>query len=175
MEKKLISVHAVTIHIYTIAIALLVLLLLVLGIKYWHLKLSVQGYTRSTVWMNEQEKPTGFISDYGVIIAQSVQSIPASSLQNYVAAISKDLNRDIVVVDGSKKILADTLSSNSGKTYKYDLGSEVQLTISDGKLRSFEEKSSDYPNGITEIVVPMKNAKGDIVGAVLISDSELLR
>ena len=45
MEKKTISVHAFTVHIYTIAIVVLLLLLAVLGIKYMHLKLSVQKYT----------------------------------------------------------------------------------------------------------------------------------
>ena len=173
MERKKISVHAVTIHIYTIAVIVLLLLLAVLGIKYLHLKLSVAKYTQSTIWMNSQGKPTGQISDYGIIIAQSASDIPASGLQNFVTNISKQLNRDVVIVDSSQKILADTISVNNGKTYNYDGNNEVRMTIEDGQTRSFEEKSADYPNGILEIVVPMKNVKGNITGAVVISNSQI--
>ena len=173
MERKKISVHAVTIHIYTIAVIVLLLLLAVLGIKYLHLKLSVAKYTQSTIWMNSQGKPTGQISDYGIIVAQSASDISASGLQNFVTSISKQLGRDVVIVDSSQKILADTIPVNNGKTYNYDSNDEVRMTIEDGQTRSFEEKSADYPNGILEIVVPMKNAKGNITGAVIISNSQI--
>lgn len=175
MERKKISVHAVTIHIYQIAIIVLLLLLAVVGIKYLHLKWSVQKYTQSTIWMNAQNKPTGQISDYGVIIAQSVSDIPPLGLQNYVTVLSKQLKRDIVVIDKSDKILADTIPANDGKNYGYDSNNEVKMTIEDGQVRSFEERSTDYPNGILEIVVPVKNAKGDVTGAVIISDSQVFR
>jgi hypothetical protein len=172
MEKKTISVHAVTIHIYTIAIILLLLLLGILGLKYIHLKLAVQGYTRSTIWMNQQERPTGYISDYAVSIAQSFQYVPAADAQNYISAVSKALSRDIVVMDNTQKILADTIPANKGTVYTGDSGI-IQMTIGDGKTRKFEEKGVDYPNGILETVVAMKNAKGEIVGAVLISNSTI--
>lgn len=173
MEKKTISVHAITVHIYTIAIIVLLLLLAVLGIKYLHLKWSVIKYTQSTIWMNSQGKPTGQISDYGIIIAQSVSNIPPSDLQNYVTAVSKALNRDVVIMDNSKKILADTVSVNKGKTYSYDVNNEIKMTIEDGKTRSFEERSTDYPYGILEIVVPIKDAAGNIIGTVIVSDSKI--
>jgi ABC-type phosphate transport system auxiliary subunit len=171
MEKKTISVHAVTVHIYTIAIIVLLLLLAVLGLKYFHLKLSVQKYTQSTIWMNQQEKPTGQISDYGFIIGQAALDIPATNLQNYVTALSKQLNRDIVVMDRSQKILADTIPANVGKAYNYDDNNQVTMTIQDGQARTFEEKSADYPNGILQLVVQMKSSQGQITGAVIISKS----
>ncbi|MCL5435067.1 MAG: hypothetical protein M1405_01625 [Patescibacteria group bacterium] len=173
MERKKISVHAFTVHIYQIAIVILLILLAVLGVKYAHLKWSLVKYTQSTIWMNSQGKPTGQISDYGVIIAQSVSDIPSVGLQNYVTALSKQLKRDIVVIDKSDKILADTIPVNNGRNYGYDTNNEVKMTIEDGQTRSFEERSADYPNGILEIVVPVKNAKGDITGAVIISDSQV--
>ena len=173
MERKKISVHAFTIHIYQIAVVVLLVLLVVLGIKYLHLKLSVIKYTQSTIWMNSQGKPTGQISDYGVIIAQSVSDIPPTGLQSYVTNLSKQLKRDIVVVDKSEKILADTIPANNGKTYGFDSENEVKMTVEDGQTRSFEEKSVDYPNGILEIVVPVKNAKDDTTGAVIISDTQI--
>lgn len=173
MERKVISVHAVTIHIYTIAIALLILLLLLLGAKYLHLKFAVNRFTNSTIWMNEQAKPNGQISDYGLIIAQTSQTIPATDLQSYVSTLSKTLNRDIVIMDRNKKILADTLSTNKGSVYKYDEDNEVLKTMEDGQSRTFEERSSDYENGILQVVVPVKDSKGTVVGAVLVSNSAI--
>ena len=175
MERKKISVHAITIHIYQIAVVVLLLIIAVLGFKYVHLKLAVKGYTQSTIWMNSQEKPNGQVSDYAVIVSQSVLEIPPSSLQGYIASLSKQLNRDIVVVDKSEKILADTVSANVGTVYSFDRGKEVKMTIEDGQIRKFEEKSADYPNGLIEVVVPIKNAKGDITGAVLISNTQVFR
>lgn len=173
MEKKVISVHAVTIHIYTIAIVLLLLLLAILGAKYLHLKLAVKGYTNSTIWMNQQAKPNGQVSDYGLLIAQVSQTIPQADLQNFVTEASKNLSRDIVVMDRDKKVLADTLIVNKGVVYNYDQNNEVLKTMEDGQVRTFEERSSDYQNGILEVVVPVKNNKGEIVGAVLVSNSSI--
>jgi hypothetical protein len=172
MEKKTISVHAFTVHIYTIAIVLLVLLLGLLGLKYLHLKMSVSKFTNSTIWMNQQEQPTGFVSDYAVSIAQSFQFVPTAESQAYVSAVSKALSRDVVVVDNAQKILAGTVVANDGKIYTGD-GTVIQMTISDGKVRQFEERNQNYPNGIMENVVPMKNAKGVTVGAVLVSGSTI--
>lgn len=174
MEKKTISVHAFTVHIYTIAIVVLLLLLAVLGIKYMHLKLSVQKYTQSTIWMNAQEKPTGQISEYGLIVAQSVSEVPPADLQNYVTNLSKILNRDIVILDKNQKVLSDTVSANKGTTYGYDTNGEIKATLTDGKVRLFEEKSADYPKGLAELVVPITNAN-QITGAVLISNTQVTR
>lgn len=174
MEKKTISVHAFTVHIYTIAIAALIILVVILGLKYWHLRFAINNYTRATMWMNQQQKPTGFISDYGLIVSQAVVDLPAASTQTYVSEIADQLNRDVVVVDGSKKILADAVVENKGTTYKFDSNNEVQLTINDGRTRTFEEKSKDYPNGIMQTVVPMRNQKGETIGAVIISNSQIL-
>jgi len=170
----MIQVHAFTVHIYTIAIVLLLLLLAVLGFKYLHLKLSLENYTRSTIWMNQQSKPTGQISDYAAIIADGAsQYVTSANLENYITTVSKDLNRDVVVVDKDQKILADTIPANKGAMYSFDLNGVIRLTLSDGATRTFEERSKDYPNGITEVVVPMKNAKGETIGAVLVSSTQV--
>ena len=173
MEKKTISVHAFTIHIYTVAIVLLLLLVAVLGLKYEHLKWAVRGYTTSTMWMNMQNRPNTQINDYGLIIAASSQQVPAVDLQTYVSWVSKDLRRDIVVLDSSKKVLADTVASNKGTTYNFDSNNEVKQTMADGIARGFQETSQDYPNGVSEVVVPVRNSKGVIVGAVLISNNQI--
>jgi predicted phosphodiesterase len=101
--------------------------------------------------MNQQEKPTGQISDYAVIIADGAsQYVLPSDLQNYVTALSKSLNRDIVILDKTHKVLADTIAVNKGTMYGFDSNNEIEATLSDGKVRLFEERSTDYPNGVWE-------------------------
>lgn len=179
MEKKTISVHAVTIHIYTIIIAVLVVVLAGVSLKYLHLKFAVHGFTESALLMNAQQQPTGNISDYAAIIGTTVVNYPQSqpllsqpaALQSYVVALSKELQRDIVVMDPTRKILADTVAANVGSTYSYDTNKEVDETLKDGVSRSFVETSKDYPAGLSEVVVPMKDASNHIVGVVLVSNT----
>ncbi len=172
MEKKLISVHAVTIHIYTVAIILLLALLGLLGLKYLHLKMAVKGYTQSAIYINNMAKPNGYVSEYAVIIARGVTQVPAASLQTYVEDLAKTINRDIVVLDKGEKIVADSIPANKGKAYSYGV-SEIKATLGDGQTRRFEERGVDYPNGLWRLVVPVRNASGDITGVVIISDSEV--
>lgn len=172
MEKKLISVHAVTIHIYTVAIVLLIALLGVLGLKYLHLKMAVKNYTQSAIYINNQAKPNGYVSEYAIIVARGVNQIPVASLQTYVEDLSKTINRDIVVLDKSQKILAHTISTNKGKAYGYGMD-EIRSTLGDGQTRRFEERGTDYPNGLWRLVVPVRNVTGEVTGVVIISDSEV--
>jgi len=177
-----VSVHAVTVHLHLVATILLVIALAVLGLKYLHLKLSVNRYMASTIWMNSQEKPTGKISDYGLIIATTIAKYPQekalitqpSSLQNYVMDLSLSLNRDLVVLDRSQRILADTVAVNRGLKYSYDKG-EIGQTLADGTIRSFIENSQDYPGGLIEVVIPIKNDKNAIIGALVISSSQIAK
>ena len=181
MEKKTISVHAFTIHIYTIAIAALLLLLLALGLKYIHLKLAVNQFTQSEMWQQQNQQPIGQIDDYALILATTIGQYPQNQtiftqplqLENYIATLSQSLKRDIVVVDTNRKILADTVVANMGSKYSMDTHDEVEQTLEDGKTRSFIETSPDYPQGITEVVVAIRNDKNTIIGALLISQSQI--
>lgn len=98
-----------------------------------------------------------------------------TELQNLVATLGKQTKRDIVVMDTHKVILADTVSSNTGKIYAFDPNKEVEKTLTDGNARSFVEKSQDYPDGVNETVVALKDAKANIVGALIMSYSTLLQ
>lgn len=183
MEKKTISVHAFTVHIYTIAIAVLLLALIVLGLKYIHLKLAVGYFTHAAMWQQVNQTPTGTISDYAGIVATTVGQYPQGKplyeepvlLENYVTTVSSQLHRDVVVVDKTRKILADTLVANMGTKYSYDDDNAVGKTMQDGVARSFTETSKDYPSGLSEVVVPMKNDKAQIVGAVILSNTTISR
>jgi len=181
MEKKHVSVHAVTVHIYQIAVGLLLLTLLVLGLKYLHLKLSVRHYTQSAIWQQMNQQPVANVTDVASLIATTIGQYPSTQpmytqplvLENYVATLSKELKRDVVVMDTTRKILADTVVGNMGSKYTSDTNNEIGKTIEDGNTRSFTETSKDYPSGLSEIVFPVKNDKGQIVGAVLVSTSSI--
>lgn len=174
MEKKTISVHAFTVHMYTIAIILLLALCVLLGLKYLHLKMALVGYTQSTIWMNSQDRPNGRVSDYGLIISRTASKyVAGDKMEEYVQNVSKDLGRDVVIMDRNKNVIADTVSKNVGSVYSLDLGNQINQTIADGQIRSFEERSEDYPNGLVEIVVPMRDSKNQINGVVLVSSSQL--
>lgn len=90
-------------------------------------------------------------------------------LAQYVEVISQQTGRDLVVVDVNGKILADTVVENVGQVWAEDKAGEVMLTIQDGKPREFEEVSVDYPNGLTQTVVPVRDDSGKIHGAVIFS------
>jgi hypothetical protein len=96
-----------------------------------------------------------------------------TDLQNYVTTVSKELNRDVVVLDTKKVILADTVKANVGKKFMEDNAGQVGETLMDGMTRSFVETSTDYPNGLDQVVVPLKDAGGKIVGAVVLSSETL--
>lgn len=183
MEKKTINVHAITIHAYMIAIVLLIIALLALGVKYVHLRLSLQDFTLSTMQMNEMQmhQPVSNVTDYANIIATTVAqyntnaTTTSDTLQNYVATLSQQLKRDMVVTDTKQKILADTLATNRGSQYGYDKDDEIASTMKDGIARSFVETSPDYPSGISEVVVPVKNANNEIIGAVILSNFQVAK
>lgn len=181
LEKKTISVRAVTVHIYTVVIVILAVLLAFVGLKYLHLRFAVHTFTEGAMLLNSNQAPTGSIAEYGEIIGTTVANYPQgntlltqpAALQTYVTTLSKELGRDIVVVDKSRKILADTVAANIGGNYAFDMLHEIDQTVKDGSLRSFLEKSSDYPQGISETVVPMKDTTNMVIGVVIISNTIL--
>jgi diguanylate cyclase (GGDEF)-like protein len=94
-------------------------------------------------------------------------------LQEYVSDIHRDLRRDMVVVDAHGRILADVIATNRGQAF--DLGGEVAATIRDGRPRTFVERSADYPQGILQVVVPLRTGQGRIVGAVVMEYTPIYR
>ncbi|MDF0555845.1 ATP-binding protein [Kamptonema sp. UHCC 0994] len=97
----------------------------------------------------------------------------SDELQNYTKLLHDLQQRDIVVVDRQKRILADAVPENIGTTFDHDLGNEIQQTMQDGNSRTFLEKSDDYPQGIKLIVIPLKNEGNKIDGAVILEYSSM--
>jgi diguanylate cyclase (GGDEF)-like protein len=94
-------------------------------------------------------------------------------LEEYVRDIHRDLRRDIVVVDAHGRILADVIGANRGPAF--DLGGEVAATIRDGRPRTFVERSPDHPQGILQVVVPLRTGQGATVGAVVMEYTPIYR
>ena len=97
----------------------------------------------------------------------------SDELQNYAKLLHDLQQRDIVVVDRQKRILAHGVPENIGTTFNRDLGNEIQQTIQDGKFRTFLEKSDDYPQGIKLIVIPLKDERNKIDGAMILEYSSM--
>jgi methyl-accepting chemotaxis protein len=88
----------------------------------------------------------------------------------------QSLKTDLVVVDRSKKIVADTIKANVGNVFQHDLGNEVGLTMEDRKVRTFLERSIDYPEGIQQMVVPLITAHtGQNIGALIMDYTQEYR
>lgn len=150
----------------------------ILGFKYLWVK---QAWYSNSVKLQEgiQKLQIANAIEDGQMLALTITTTNAgstplikvpSSLQKYVSLLSSKTGRDIVVLDKNNKILADTVPANVGTTYAFDEGL-IAKTLFDGVPRSFLEKSTDYPDGITETVVQVKDANGTIIGTLLISSS----
>ncbi len=128
------------------------------------------------------EAPNYTAREEAWMIADTITTVPTSqnplykestTLESYISSISNGVKRDMVVVDTNKMILADTVSKNVGSKFMEDKGNEVGQTIADGNIRSFEEISGDYPKGITQVVLPMKDQSGKALGAVIVSITQI--
>ncbi len=96
-------------------------------------------------------------------------------LQDYLSDIDRDLRRDMVVIGLDRRILADSIPANQGELFTHDPHGEVGATMRDGRPRSFTERSADYPQGILQMVIPLRTEEGRIVGAVLMEYTPIYR
>ncbi|MBU2666841.1 EAL domain-containing protein [Actinoplanes bogorensis] len=97
-----------------------------------------------------------------------------AALIAYLERLHDLQDRDIVVVDTRKMILADAVPQNIGLPFDHDTGNQVGRTIADGRSRVFVETSVDYPEGIQQVVVPVIGAGGVTEGAVILEYTPLL-
>lgn len=98
---------------------------------------------------------------------------PSDELQDLTNSLHEWQKRDIVVVNRQKLIRTDVIPKNVGTIFRNDKGNEIQQTMQDGNLRTFLEKSVDYPQGIKSIVIPLRNNQKQVIGAVILEWSSL--
>lgn len=113
------------------------------------------------------------ISDNNNLAKGSIEPNEAHELQRHITQMHKLQNRDIEVVNLQKKIIADVIPEAIGKILDHDESDVVQLTIQDGQTRTFVEQNEEHPQGIQQIVVPLKNSQNATVGAVILEWSSL--
>jgi len=163
-------------HLLVILIIVLLLGLAFVSMKYF---LAKKSWMKYGIQAQDQilNAPTRDSARDASVIAATMLKFPEGTpmfmqpavLAQYVEVISQQTGRDLVVVDVNGKILADTVVENVGQVWAEDKAGEVMLTIQDGKPREFEEVSVDYPNGLTQTVVPVRDDSGKIYGAVIFS------
>jgi len=164
-------VPAITVNLYVALIIVLTLLAGAFGVKYVHLRLAMDRYQYLARVLGASQVTPDSSPTYAALILEGIAYQQPGQLQAYISTVSKELGKDVVVVDTQKKILADKFPANIGSIYTYDKGNEVTQTLKDGSGRMFFERSPDYPDGIQELVLPIKNAQGTITGALLVQTS----
>lgn len=159
---------------------ILLIALVVVGFKYAVLRSTWRNYSGEAqksilMWAGKNAEEQAKVVGMGGMFKMNGREMYRSpkDLQNYIATIGIGLKHDIVVVDRNKTILADIVATNVSKKYTEDKGDEVQKTISDGITRSFVEKSVDYPNGINQTVVALKDTAGQVMGAIIFSSDTI--
>jgi sensor histidine kinase regulating citrate/malate metabolism len=154
--------------------------LIILSVKFVVLKHSWNSYAVQSLHSMDNRREMNSVED-ATVVAMTVGQYPSAQpiysqpkeLQTYVTNFSKQTHRDLVVMDNNKKILADTVPANIGIGFGEDKNGEVAKTIFDGLQRTFTETSVDYPQGLEETVVVLKDASGKTVGAVVLSTSPI--
>jgi uncharacterized membrane protein len=169
-------------NVLLLCILALFVLLGILGVKYLWVKQEWRGNAVALQEGIRKFQNAGAVED-AQILTTTIVSVPAgftplikmpAALQKYVSLLSSQTGRDIVVMDKNNKIIADTVAANIGTTYTVDNGL-IAKTLFDGSPRLFIEKSTDYPDGITETAVQIKDANGTIIGTLLISLSNIFK
>jgi signal transduction histidine kinase/DNA-binding response OmpR family regulator len=90
-----------------------------------------------------------------------------AELQRDVVRLFGLYGQDMVVLDRNKRIVADAVAPEIGVTYRNDTHDEVARTIADGTPRTFIEISEAYPQGIKELVAPLR-IENATVGALIL-------
>ncbi|CAN7563820.1 diguanylate cyclase [Rhizobium sp. LjRoot254] len=98
------------------------------------------------------------------------------ALREFVKHHQQSSNRDFIVVDRKKIILADSSDEERvvGQPFDEDAGNEVALTMEDGAPRHFVEDNHHAERQHELIVVPVEYPAGTVVGAVLLEYAPVL-
>lgn len=175
--------HKTLRHHHNLLLLCVLALFLVLGflaLKYLWVKSSF--YENSVkLQMGIQKYQELNSTEDAMVIATTLTTLPTgnplirqpAALQKYIETLSEKTGRNFIVLNSKEKVLADTNGDNTGETYGYDENGEVGKTILDGEARSFIERSLEYPNGINQTVIQVKDAAGTIVGALIVSSSNI--
>jgi len=97
------------------------------------------------------------------------------ALQKYIELLHTVYHRDFEVVNLNKIIIADVITKDIGTKLEHDANNEVGQTMKDGVVRSFKETSEDYPQGIKQVVAPLRNMQGEIIGGLIFEYTPIIK
>lgn len=185
MLHKIVKKAGPDLHIFLNSVVLLFCVILIAMVGYLLFKhVELKSAVYNFVYQGQLATKLKYLGASGVedaqMVALTVGQIPSDKplitdtkeLQTYVSRLSQETGRDIVVIDTHEMILADSIDANVGKYYTYANGEDID-TMKDGAPRRFSERSSDYPQELDEIVVPIKSTLGTTVGALIMSTSHV--
>ncbi|HXS14597.1 MAG TPA: hypothetical protein VN711_00530 [Candidatus Saccharimonadales bacterium] len=185
MLHKIIKKAGPELHIFMNSVVLLFCVILIAMVGYLVFKhLALKSAMYRFVAQGEIASKLRYVgaasTEDAQLVATTVGTVPSDKplytdkmeLEKYIATLAKQSGRDIVVLDTHEMILADSIPANIGKTYTYANGADLQ-TMKDGQSRDFKERSTDYPDEIEQVVVPVKSSTGTIVGALIMSTSHV--
>jgi len=111
-------------------------------------------------------------------VAETLGAVAAKNqadLQELVLQLHETQQRDVEVLGPDKRILADAVPEDIGTIFVHDQNGEVTATLQDGTPRTFVEVSPEYPQGIQQVVMPIRDeASGAITGAVILEYTQIL-
>lgn len=156
-----------------------------LSLAFFAVSLLVTGFVIAAIVMqlDTAELAAKMEAEHTAYTLAHSGSVPAEDrarvLQENIGALNQLYPRDAVVVDVNKRVLADTVQSEIGTVFGHDSQNEVGHTIQDGRLRTFLEKSADYPQGAMQIVIPWRERQDDrespIIGALVLEYTHIYR
>jgi PAS domain S-box-containing protein len=88
---------------------------------------------------------------------------PAEAVSRYMF---DDRGRDVEVLDTHRRVIADAHPEEVGGLSDHP-EKEVDLTLSDGQVRTFADRNPGSQEAMKEIVVPIKAESGQVTGAVI--------
>ncbi len=90
-------------------------------------------------------------------------------LDTLIQRLSTEDGYNVVVVNAQKRVVADIRRESIGQRYDYDMSNEVEKTLRDGYHRKFQVPEPGGGKPMTWVVVPVRDAAGNIGGAVLLN------
>ncbi len=94
---------------------------------------------------------------------------PTSESADLVAALARQLSREIVIVDPAKTVIAHSFPFHVGSPFAHDAHNEVGLTLRDGAVRTFIESTRGDPPQVYRLVAPIVSEAGPVLGAVIVN------
>ncbi len=90
------------------------------------------------------------------------------ALNNYLQRQHELQQREIIIVNRDKLVVGDTVPAYVGTTYAGDPGDQIAAAIRNNQAGVFEENKATRSGPVRQVVAPLNNADGAIIGAVIL-------